>query len=175
MLIFDERELKNLKSYWMTRTDAAASVGVTLRTFDEWGIKPVAKVGRSYRYDVKCILENRLANARGANVMDTESGITKAQADLELTLEKTRKEKFKNDVDEGQYTPNEVIEILCAGLAARIGAELDSVPLVLKRKYDLSVSIVNDLELSIRKCQNACSTLHEQVDEILDEFDLDED
>jgi phage terminase Nu1 subunit (DNA packaging protein) len=175
MLVLSAKDVAGVKSYWMTRIEAAASCGIHIRTFDTWGVQAVAKCGNVFYYDAKTILENRIANVKGEDFYDPEQKLTKAQADLELTLEKTRKEKFKNDVDENKYIPLDVLEILCAGLASRIGAELDSLPLVIKRKHgNLPYEVIEDLEKSCRKCQNSISNLNEQVDEILDEYDLDE-
>jgi phage terminase Nu1 subunit (DNA packaging protein) len=175
MIVLSAKDVAGVKSYWMTRVEAAASCGVHIRTYDSWGVLAVAKCGNVFYYDTKTILDNRVANVKGDDVFDEDQKITKAQADLQLTLEKTRKEKFKNDVDEGKYIPLDVLEILCAGLSSRIGAELDSLPLVIKRKHgNLPYEVIEDLEKSFRKCQNSISNLHEQVDEILDEYDLDE-
>lgn len=166
---------EQVKKYWLSRIDAAASCGVALRTFDYWGVEPVGRVGQSHMFDIKSILENRLAHQRGDFVTDEKGTMTKAKADLNLTLEKTRQQKFKNDVEEGKYIPIDILEILCAGLSSRIGAVLDSLPLIIKRSYpDLPVEVIEELDKHFRKCQNAISNLDEQVDEILDEYELDE-
>lgn len=47
--------------HWLNHRDMAAACGVSHQTFDNWGIKPVARIGKQSFYLVADVLRNRIA------------------------------------------------------------------------------------------------------------------
>lgn len=47
--------------HWLCHSDMVAACGVSHQTFANWGVKPVARVGRRCYYLVSDVLANRIA------------------------------------------------------------------------------------------------------------------
>lgn len=47
--------------YWLNKSQMAASLGISVQAFDKWGVKPVAKIGRSVYFDCRSVLDLKLA------------------------------------------------------------------------------------------------------------------
>jgi len=50
------------KSCWLNQKTMALSCGVSLTTFQRWGVRPVARIGRQVFYSLRDVLDNRLDN-----------------------------------------------------------------------------------------------------------------
>ena len=148
----------------MKKVDLVASLGITSRAFENWGVPPAAVCNRAYYYNIKDVVDNRVANSKGDHMTDGTDNITKAQADVLLVKEKIRSQRLKTDVEEGKFVPVEIIESVFALAASKIGAELDTFYMLIKRKYNnLPPEIISDIDGSARNCANALAGL---------EFDL---
>jgi phage terminase Nu1 subunit (DNA packaging protein) len=148
----------------MRKVDLAQSLGITTRAFDYWGVPPAASFERTHCYNIKDVVDNRVAQAKGDHVTEGGEGLTKAKADLLLVKQKVRNQKFKNDLEEGQYVKVEILEQVFALAGSKIGAELDTFYMLLKRKYNtMSAEMIADIDTSARNCSNAIAAL---------EFDL---
>ena len=150
-----------LPTHLMRKVDLAHSLGITTRAFDNWGVPPAASYERSHCYNIKDVVDNRVSAAKGGDVTEGGESLTKAKADLLLVKQKVRNQKFKNDVEESLYVPVEILEQVFALAGSKIGAELDTFYMLLKRKYNnMSAEMIADIDSSARNCANAIASLN---------------
>lgn len=149
-----------LPRQYILKQDLCASLDITMRAFDHWNVPPVARYQRQNCYMMRDVLEARLAHYRGEDIRDREGVTTKAQADLELTKEKIRNQRLKTDVEEAKYIPIELVEGVFALVASKLGAELDTFYMLIKRKYNnIDPAVIADIDKSSRNCANALSSM----------------
>ena len=72
----------------LNKSDMAASLGISVQAFDKWGVVPTKKEGREVLFDVKSVLENRLAHQQrkqqpeGGEEADNEKRLLLARIEL---------------------------------------------------------------------------------------------
>ncbi|MGX9996665.1 terminase small subunit [Vibrio sp. JZG120] len=164
--------------HWLKKSDMAASLGISFQAFDKWGVKPVAKVGRSVYYTVADVVHNRVSHEiekYQPKILETNSDdfdgksieyerlrLTKAQADgQELKNAKERRE-----VIEAEFN------IFCLSkVSAEVASILDTVPLSFKRRFpELEAKHIEHLRRDLVKAQNIAADLDCRIPEYLDEY-----
>lgn len=87
--------------HWLNKSRMAASLGISTQAFDKWGVEPVARIGREAFYDVRSVLENRLALAERKHQPegDFPEGIDPL-AEHKLTQERLRLTAAQADAQE---------------------------------------------------------------------------
>jgi len=140
---------------------------------DQWGVQPVARIGRETFYDVRSVLDNRLAhadqrdNAGGTDLVpgtiDYENyRRTKAQADSF---------EIKNDQILRKLIPADLFSVALSKISAEIGGIIDTLPLQIKRKHpDLNTTIIESIKWQCVKAQNSMARLDSVVVEVIDEY-----
>lgn len=165
--------------HWLNKSRMAASLGISTQAFDKWGVEPVARIGREAFYDVRSILENRLAQAERKHQPegDLPEGIDPlaehklTQERLRLTAAQADAQEKKNQVADRQLVPVGFAVFALGRLAAQIGSILDTVPLKLRRKHpDLDVRHVESLQREIALARNTASDLGDLLPGMLDEY-----
>mgnify|MGYP000362643200 CR=1 FL=1 len=160
---------------WLNKTSMAASIGISVQAFDKWGVKPVARVGRSVYFTVSNVLQNRLDNEAAKHQpefdVDEELGsgldferyrLTKAQADAQ---------EHKNKINEQEVVPVEFAAYALSKVAAEASGVIDSTPLNLIRKNpELTTQQQENIKRELAKAMNALSKLSQELPNILNDF-----
>lgn len=63
----------------LNKKDMATSLGISVQAFDKWGVIPTEKRGREVFYDVRSVLENRLAHQVRKQQPDEDSEVAAEQ------------------------------------------------------------------------------------------------
>ncbi|MNZ24048.1 Phage DNA packaging protein Nu1 [compost metagenome] len=165
--------------HWLNKSRMAASLGISTQAFDKWGVEPVARIGRETFYDVRSVLENRLAQAERKHQPegDFPEGIDPlaehklTQERLRLTAAQADAQEKKNLVSDKQLVPTEFAVFALGRLASQISSILDTVPLKLRRKHpDLDVRHVESLQREIALARNSAAELGDLLPGMLDEY-----
>ncbi len=124
------------KPHWLNKTSMAASLGITVQAFDKWKVEPVARIGRENFYDVRSVLDNRLALAeQKAEAAQGTEGIDplieyKLMVERQgLTAAQRIAQEKKNEMADRTLVPVEFCTFALGRLAAQVGSILDTVAL----------------------------------------------
>ncbi|NWD49031.1 terminase small subunit [Pseudomonas gingeri] len=166
------------KPHWLNKTSMAASLGITVQAFDKWKVAPVARIGRENFYDVRSILDNRLAlaeqKAEAAQGVDGIDPLIEYKLMVErqgLTAAQRIAQEKKNEIADKQLVPVEFAIFALSKIAAQLGSLLDTVPLQLKRKHpEIDVRHVESLQREIALARNLAADSGERLPEFLDEY-----
>jgi len=134
---------------WLNKKQMAASLGISVQAFDQYGIEPVAKrhkFGESFftaeavvAYKVRRAVEaerERMEreHAKRAPTDVAEMMIEQQRAELELTQERAETQRIKNLQMRRELAPVDGISAALGQLASRIGAVLDPLPGKIRRR-----------------------------------------
>lgn len=165
-----------VEPHWLNKSTMADSLGISVQAFDRWGVKPVAKVGRSVYFTVADVLYNRKQNEVEKHqplpqeLPDPEQGsldferyrLTKAQADAQ---------ELKNQIARQEVVSVEFATFALSKLAAEGTGILDSLPLNIYRKHpELTKIQQENIKRELAKAMNAMSRLDESLDKVLDDY-----
>jgi len=160
---------------WLNKTAMSSSLGISVQAFDKWGVKPVARVGRSVYFTAADVLANRFQNeaAKQQPEFDSEEDLgcgldferyrlTKAQAD---------NMEIKNQLSLGTIGPIEMITWVISEVAGEAAGEIDSIPLNIRRKHPaLNSRVIEDIKRHCVKAQNAIARVDEKLEATLDDY-----
>lgn len=163
---------------WLNKTQMAASLGISVQAFDKWGVQPVARIGRSAYFDVRSVLDNRMANTAARSNPEEPDGefdpLLEHKRDQEeylLTKERRIGQQQKNEIAARKVVPSEFAIFTLSKVAAEIAAILDTLPLTMKRKHpDLETRHLDTLMRELARARNKASGLDEKLPELLDDF-----
>lgn len=129
------------------------------------GKYPLIGVVQAY---VKFLQERSLTgevSERDKDIKGLRSRLIEAQA---IAIE------LKNEVARGETAPIEVIGDVLSKVCAVIAAEVDSIPLQIKRKHpSLDTAVIESIKRHCVKAMNAIARSDEYLDAILDEISAD--
>ena len=159
----------------LNKSDMAASLGISVQAFDKWGVVPTKKEGREVLFDVKSVLENRLAHIQrkqqpeGGEQADNEKRLLLAR--IELTEEQAAGQRLKNERDSQKVVDTEFCTFALNRLAGEISSVMDGLPLNIKRKFPgLEDHQMAFIKTEIARTMNRASALGENLPKILDEY-----
>ncbi len=162
---------------WLNKSQMAASLGISVQAFDKWGVQPVARIGRNAYFDVRSVLDNRLANTAARSNQEEPEGIDpyiehkRDQEEYLLTKERRIGQQQKNEIAARKVVPSEFAIFTLSKVAAEIAAILDTLPLTMKRKHpDLETRHLDTLMRELARARNKASGLDERLPELLDDF-----
>jgi len=149
-----------IQPYWLNNNNAAKSCGVTLKTFNQWGVAPCAIIGRSKYFLISDIIESRVD--RAIQTMKKKPGMGSSEAKeamdaakLSEINEKTEMLALKNAVMRKESAPIAVLETALGRACSQIAATLDSIPVMVKRRCPkLNATDLAIVKEEIIKCQN---------------------
>nr|WP_316422065.1 terminase small subunit [Klebsiella pneumoniae] len=159
----------------LNKRDMAASLGISVQAFDRWGVKPVERRGREVLYDVRAVLDNRLAHQEQKSAAG-DSGeedyvekrqfeawrLTRAQADA-VELDNQKKTAEVVDTAFSTYALGKV--------AGEIAGILDSIPLAMQRRFpELDMRHTEFLRDEIIRARNKAASIGDMVTDLLDEY-----
>ncbi|WP_153448741.1 terminase small subunit [Vibrio algicola] len=162
--------------HWLNKSAMAESLGISVQAFDRWGVKPVAKVGRSVYFTVADVLHNRLKNETekhqpktinpeelDPNGLDYERyRLTKAQADAQ---------ELKNEIAKHEVVPVEFASFALSKVAAEVSGILDALPLNMMRKHpELTTVQIENIKRALAKGMSSISTIDERMDDLIDDY-----
>lgn len=161
------------KSEWLNKSDTASSLGISVQAFSQWGVRPVAKIGRQSFYTMRDVLDNRLnhqaENLKQAYDDPDASGLEHER--LRLTRAQADNMEIKNEIARGKTAPIEIIQMVLSRISGEAAGELDSIPLNIKRKHpELDSQIIEDIKRHCVKGQNAISRCDDVLDDVLDDY-----
>ncbi|MEN3257298.1 terminase small subunit [Sodalis endosymbiont of Spalangia cameroni] len=159
----------------LNKSDMAASLGISVQAFDKWGVIPTERRGREVLYDVKSVLENRLAHQQRKQQPEDDE-----EADLEkrlllartaLTEEQAVGQKLKNERDLRRVVDTEFCTFSLIRLAGEIGAVLDALPLSIQRRFPgMKDHQLAFIKTEIARTMNIAANVGEKLPGMLDEY-----
>lgn len=157
-----------IERYWLNRKHAARACRVSVQSFDAWGIKPVAKIGRETFYLAADIIENRVANAV-AKTETTRPPAEESEGDREKTMlirEQRIAQEMKNQKTRRETAPIAVIDWTLAKVASQLAAILEAIPLRMKQLVPhMTGSEIGIVEREIVKARNLAAGITVDFDE----------
>lgn len=154
----------------------AASLGISVKSFQAWNVEPVARIGRESFFDAASVLRNRLAKQQDrAKAATPEPSPDALDADRERTLlTRVQREgqELKNAQLRRELAPISLIEWTLGKVGNQIGAVLDSIPLKVKKVVPRLTAVeVEHIKREVVKAQNAAARIAVDLDEYYDERD----
>ncbi|KJK17154.1 terminase small subunit [Pseudomonas sp. 2(2015)] len=162
--------------YWLNKTRMAASLGISVQAFDNWGVTPVAKIGRENFYDTRVVLDNRLQHQSGkhqpgADEIDPLIEYKIACERLRLTKGQADAQESKNKVSDKELVPVGFMVFALASLSAQLASTLNTVHKNVKRKHpDINVRHLEAVESEIAVTRNEAVALADRIPELLNEY-----
>jgi terminase small subunit / prophage DNA-packing protein len=157
--------------YWLNKGQMAKSLGISVQAFDKWGVAPISRSSREAFYDVRSVLDNRLAHAQPKHNDDDEDDNGLEYERYRLTRAQADNMELKNEIAKGKTAPIEIIQIVLSKVAGEAAGEIDSIPLNVRRKHpQLDNQIIEDIKRHCVKAQNAVSRADEVLDETLNDY-----
>jgi len=168
--------------HWLNRKDMAASLGISVQAFDKWGIEPIARLGGRKYFDVRSVLDTKLAEMEarhqqqqpqgdGDEEIDPLLAYRKEQEEYRLTKARREAQELKNDRDARRVVPVEFAIYALTGTASQIATIFDTLPLTIRRKHpDLAQRYLLSFEREVTKARNAAAELPEKLPELLDGY-----
>jgi len=164
--------------HWLNKSQMAKSLGISVQAFDKWGVQPVASIGRDRFFDVRSVLDNRLAHQAESLQPEIES-LEEGSMDYErlrLTRAQADGQEIKNEIARGKTAPVEIISLVLSRIAGEASGELDSLPLNIKRRHpDLNNQILESIKRHVVKAQNAIARTGDSLEHHLDDYLADQD
>lgn len=167
---------------WLNKKQMAASLGISVQAFDQYGIEPVAKrhkYGEAFytceqvvAFKVrKAVQQERQAIERQMAKRPSEDVgqilIEQQRADLELTQERAETQRLKNAQMRRELAPVEAIQAVLGQTAAKLGAILDPLPGKIRRRQPkLTNADVEAIRHELVKAQNVASEIEIDWDEL---------
>lgn len=168
--------------HWLNRKQMAASLGISVQAFDKWGVEPVARVGREKFFDCRSVLDAKLAELEakhqqaqpaGADGEEIDPLLDYHRAQEEYLLTKARREaqELRNSREARRVVPVEFAIYSLSRVVAEVAAQLDTLPLTMKRKHpDLEPRHLDSLTREITKARNTAAQGADKMPEILEDF-----
>jgi phage terminase Nu1 subunit (DNA packaging protein) len=171
-----------IQSGWLNKTAMAASLGISTQALDKWGVRPVAKVGRSVYFTVADVLANRFQNVASKQQPeypeDEENGCGYDYERYRLTKAQADNMEIKNELAKGKAAPVNILQMCLSKVAGEVAGLLDGIPLDVKRKDpNLDSQSIENIKRICVKAQNAMSKIDDILDQVLNDYlaDLDAD
>lgn len=168
--------------HWLNRKDMAASLGISVQAFDKWGIEPIARIGGRKYFDVRSVLDTKLAEMEarhqqqqpqgdGDEEIDPLLAYRKEQEEYRLTKARREAQELKNDRDARRVVPVEFAIYSLSRVVAEVAAQLDTLPLTMKRKHpDLATRHLDSLTREITRARNTAANAGDKMPAILDDY-----
>lgn len=164
------------KPYWLNKSQMAASLDISVQAFDKWKVEPVARKGRENFYDVRTVLDNRLAREaeKRDEVLVTADPLAEArllEERIGLTAAQRIAQEKRNAVKDKELVPVDFMTFAFSKLAARIGSVLDTVALTIKRKHpEIDARHIEAIQREVALARNIAAEGGDELPEYLDEF-----
>jgi phage terminase Nu1 subunit (DNA packaging protein) len=164
------------KPGWMNLGQMAASCGISTQAFKQWGVEPVARIGRESFFDVASVLRNRLAKqqdrSKAAAPEPSSCALDTDRERMLLTRVQREGQELKNAQLRRELAPIQLIEWTLGKIGNQIGAVLDSIPLKVKKVVPRLTAVeVEHIKREIVKAQNAAARITVDLDDYYDERD----
>lgn len=161
--------------HWLNKKQMAASLGISVQAFDQWGVEPAARIGREAFYSVDDVLDNRLKRQQErlrSEYVPKDAAFDPVEADRErmlLTREQRIGQGLKNAQLRRELAPVSVIDWALSKVGGQIAAILESVPLKVKRLLPrLTATEIEHIKREVVKAQNAAARVTVDLDEYYD-------
>lgn len=162
------------ESHWLSHGNMAASLGISVSAFRQWGVPPVARIGREVFYSPGDVTENRLRH--DAAMREKKAGSASGQ-NLLLRQEKLRLmraqcegQQLKNAELREQLIPVDVLQWTLNRVGASIAQHLAKIPAALRKKCPkLNAASHKIIKHEIEKCQQIAVQAGVNLD--FDEYD----
>lgn len=161
----------------LNKSDMATSLGISVQAFDKYGIKPVERRGREVLYDVKSVVDYRVANELQKVKKQQPNGDGGNYeeklliAKWKLTEEQAITQRLKNQVTEGEMVDTRFCTFALSRLAMDLSSTLDAIPLSMQRQFpDIPPQHIEYLKKQIAKGANQCVKAGDKLPRLLDEY-----
>lgn len=159
----------------LNKKDMATSLGISVQAFDKWGVIPTEKRGREVFYDVRSVLENRLAHQVRKQQPDEDSEVAVEQrlqiARVRLTEAQAEAQELKNQKGKGLVVETAFCTFALSRVAGEIAGILDGIPLTLQRRFPgVDPRHLDYLKSTLAKAMNRTAVVGERVEAWMDEY-----
>lgn len=157
----------------------AASLGITTQAFDKWRVQPVARIGREAFFDVRSVLENRMAllerkhqpEADSVDGIDPLAEHKLTQERLRLTSAQAESQELKNEVTQRRLIPVEFFSFAFGKFIPAAASIFDTLVMTLRRRHpDLTPGQLDSISREITKARNLIAQSSDRLPEWHDEF-----
>lgn len=124
---------------WLSQSEMARSCGVSVQAFTQWGVQPVAKIGRYAYYTAADVLKNRIAKRESQlqPQLERDDGdvvAARARAELKWTEERAEYQRLKNAELRRELAPVGLLTWALSDLASQVTPLLTPIPGEIKRR-----------------------------------------
>ena len=163
---------QKVQPHWLTQEQMARSCGISVKSFQQWNIAPVARIGRCTYYEVAAVLENRLGHQHrklqppAEPLGDVELARQEREEKLRLTKAQADGQEIKNAQLRKELAPVQVIEWVVGKAGGQISALFDALPMQLKKRNPkLTAADIELVKRELAKAQNAAAQMTVDLDE----------
>ena len=176
---------KRRQPSWLNKKEMAGSIGISVQAFGNWGLQPVAKIGRETFYTVDNVIDYCLARelkkiGEHNNVagQDFEEQLSKPELSLSARLDilkvikvelENHRLELQNAVLEGRSLPAWAVTEVLSKILSRAGEIFDGLALKVKRKHPkLDVRVIELIKAETIKAMNEVASVEEYIDELIE-------
>ncbi|HDX4047773.1 TPA: terminase small subunit [Enterobacter soli] len=155
-----------MAQHLLNKKNMAKSCNVGVTAFDKWGIVPVQRVGREAFYDVASVVQNRVENELG-KIVEQGGDIDDAEllkARIRLINAQADAQELKNARETGEVIDTAFATYALAKLSGEVGAIMDSLPLVISRKYPgMERRYLDAIKSEVSRVMNLAANLADSI------------
>lgn len=155
-----------MAQHLLNKKNMAKSCKVGATAFDKWGVEPVQRIGREAFYDVASVVSNRVENElskiveQGGDIDDAE--LLKAR--IRLTNAQADAQELKNARETGEVIDTAFATYALAKLSGEVGSIMDSLPLVISRKYPgMEKRYLDAIKAEVSRAMNRAANLADSI------------
>jgi phage terminase Nu1 subunit (DNA packaging protein) len=177
-VLFENDVVSHSGGYMATQLEVSEHLDLSVRQVQRLiknGVMPSAK-GKG-GYDLNACTKSYIYYLRAASKAGDGEDDTKTQENIDINRERalnlrvdTRLKELKEQQIRRELAPVDALEWVLSKTAAQIAAQLDAIPMRVKRRdKTLTVKQVELVSREIIRCQNACANLTLDLDEYEEE------
>ncbi len=148
------------KSVVLNKKDTAYHFGISVHSFEKWGVPHIEKKGNNVYYDLKEVIAHRLNREKKekTTLTDERTKLVRAQAKMA---------ELKLSVHEGELIPSEIVQNVWADQILNFRSRLLSLPTRLAKLYS-GMDKPTEIEANLRSVIN--ETLSELIEYKYDDY-----
>ncbi|KAB8312299.1 DNA-packaging protein [Erwinia endophytica] len=152
----------------------SSSLGISVQAFDKWGVIPVERKGREVFFDVRSVVENRVAHQSKKQQPGDPDDDEKPDLDYErwrLTRAQADATEMSNEKKRAEVVETAFCTFVLSRIAGEIAAILDGIPLSLQRRFpELEHRHIEFLKRDVVKAMNKAAALDVMIPGLLNEY-----
>ena len=152
--------------HWLNQTQMAKKHGVSRQLFQDWNIKPAAKIGRNTYYEPQAVDEQKLDELKKywvEKLNHERYRLTKARAEAQ---------EMENQRQRGELLHSGLMVHLIQKTLSEVAGVCDRLPMTIHRQCpDLKPRHIEIIREEIIKMQNAIAEGSDNIDEWIEDYE----